>query len=1154
MLQRLAFIFFLVIVEINIVALHTGFCQKPTLAFKHFTVEDGLSHSFVREIHQDSRGFLWLATEGGINKFDGNEFSYYKYDPTNPHGVSHNNVTGITEGPNGDIWFTTWGGGVSILDVQQDRFFKFKLTDSDVDEVGANIVFSSCFDSEGRMWACTFNGLFLIDPINHKVLKHYVHHAGEANSLSSNRVRLAIEDSKGNLWVASLDGGLDYFNVADETFHHQPLDHDGEPVSVVSLCFDDQQRLWVGTWGQGAFMIDSARNIKTYNHNPREDNSLLDDQVWTIALDGERRVWLGTDVGLSIYNEAEDNFYNYKSNPYDPKSMKGTSIKNIYADKEGRMWVGTLDGGLSLFDTSFIDFEHYYNLPNESSLNNNNVTAVLELENGGLLVGTDGGGLNLFDRESKTFRSFTYDVDKPTGIGSNKIKALCEDSKGRIWIGHWAGGLDLFDPNTFEFTHFRYEEGNKLTPNNDNIVVLEEDGKGNIWLGTFGGGVNKFNPETGIFEYFIPSRKPGSISYENIRVLDYYKGKIYLGAENGYLDVVNADDGQLVAGYSLKTKTGDHIAPVCMRRDAQGYLWVGTLGEGLWKLDEQNGGFETFIMGEGSLSNYIYSLEIAGDGTFWMGTNLGICSFSPSTGETNNYGVDRGVQGTQFSRLASATLSGGEMFFGGDNGFNIFRPEEIDPIKDTSPLVFTRFEVFNKLVDVSKDSPLKQNLQEVEKITLTHEKSLFSLTYASLNYSAPKSVKYCYRMLGFVDESWQYVGQERKATYSNLPPKTYTFEVGVYEDENNVLASKKMIIEILPPWWGTIWFRLLVVLLVTGGAIGYYFVRVNLLRKRNKELEHIVKNRTYELSEKNSEIAAQNEELHTQQEELSLQNEELTATLDQLKKAQSQLVQSEKMASLGLLTAGIAHEINNPVNFIKSGITGLQFIIEQFVELSQLYAQVTTENVGEKLVEIETMKKKLKFDELMTKGLKITTHITTGANRTAEIVKGLRSFSRSDTNKFAPFNIVEGIENTLLLLNQLIKNKVEIHKDYDNTIEIECVPGQINQILMNLLTNALQAIKEEGEIFINAFIDHNTLCLKIRDTGEGIPKKNLPNIFDPFFTTKDVGQGTGLGLSIVMGIIEGHQGRIEVESHLGEGTTFVVSLPLVQHKLAKQVG
>jgi len=304
-----------------------------------------------------------------------------------------------------------------------------------------------------------------------------------------------------------------------------------------------------------------------------------------------------------------------------------------------------------------------------------------------------------------------------------------------------------------------------------------------------------------------------------------------------------------------------------------------------------------------------------------------------------------------------------------------------------------------------------------------------------------------------------------------------------------------------------------------------------------KELEKLKENLQRE-------VDRQTQELQTQQEELFSQNEQLMMTLDQLKNTQVHLVNSEKMASLGQLTAGIAHEINNPVSYISASIEGLQISMEDMLEIIQNYEEITPENTQQKLVEIEELKEEIDYEEVLEGLTELTKNISTGAKRTAEIVKGLRHFSRLDEGALKLADIHEGLDSTLLLLKNKTKNHIKIVRQYDRSIsEVECFPGQLNQVFMNILSNAIQAIENEGKIYINTQKEGETVEIRVRDTGKGIPPHLKEKIFEPFFTTKDVGEGTGLGLSISYGIIERHNGTIVVESELQKGTEFMISLP-----------
>lgn len=281
----------------------------------------------------------------------------------------------------------------------------------------------------------------------------------------------------------------------------------------------------------------------------------------------------------------------------------------------------------------------------------------------------------------------------------------------------------------------------------------------------------------------------------------------------------------------------------------------------------------------------------------------------------------------------------------------------------------------------------------------------------------------------------------------------------------------------------------------------------------------------------------------------------LSNALTKLKHTQSQLIDSEKMASLGELSAGIAHEINNPVNFIYSGVDSLKVNFTEILEVIELYGNVTKENFEEQIAEISELKEDIGFHDNVEETIELIESIESGAARTAEIVRGLKIFSRTDMDSLSLFDIHQSLDSSLILLRKQYKDRIEIVKEYGHFPKIECYPGKLNQVFMNLLSNGIQAISGNGKIFIKTKLiskhNNNFVEIKIRDTGKGIPEKIRKRIFEPFFTTKPVGKGTGLGLSISLGIIEKHSGTIDLVTKEGEGTQFTITLPLTQPKKKK---
>ncbi len=307
------------------------------------------------------------------------------------------------------------------------------------------------------------------------------------------------------------------------------------------------------------------------------------------------------------------------------------------------------------------------------------------------------------------------------------------------------------------------------------------------------------------------------------------------------------------------------------------------------------------------------------------------------------------------------------------------------------------------------------------------------------------------------------------------------------------------------------------------------------------------------IKDQEEEILKLREELVSTTVDMQKQKRELELTVENLKLAQSQLIQSEKMASVGVLTAGIAHELNNPINFMSGNVHPLQQDMEEVFALLEKYDQTITKNdLGGHFTEVDELKEEMDFSYLVQEIYSLLKGIEEGANRSSEIIKGLRSFSRLDDEASQIYDIHEGIDSSLVLLhNKIIDKKILVRKDYGDFEGVECFPSKLNQVIMNILTNSLQAMEAgSGELFIQTVSSAIGIKIIIKDNGKGMPPEVKEHIFDPFFTTKKVGQGTGLGLSISYGIIEKHNGNIDVISEPGKGTEFIISLPRSQSDLS----
>lgn len=341
-----------------------------------------------------------------------------------------------------------------------------------------------------------------------------------------------------------------------------------------------------------------------------------------------------------------------------------------------------------------------------------------------------------------------------------------------------------------------------------------------------------------------------------------------------------------------------------------------------------------------------------------------------------------------------------------------------------------------------------------------------------------------------------------------------------------------------------LWISLVSLLLILGLAF-FVYKAYRIKKEANREIYR----QKEEILAQAEELQQANEETTAANEALEHQKEELTSTLENLKKTQSQLIQSAKMASLGQLTAGVAHELNNPINFINGNVSPLKRDINEVYQILESYESLVKKNKLEKeFKDVEALKEELNYEFLIEEINKLLEGINEGANRTSNIVIGLRSFSRLDEDEFKQVDIHEVIESTLTVLHNKIKNRITINKNYGDVGLIECLPTKINQVFMNILSNGIQAIEGEGEIAITTTKKNGSIQVSFKDNGQGMTDEVKKHIFEPFYTTKDVGKGTGLGLSISFGIVENHNGEIRVESDVNMGSEFIVTLPKEQKR------
>lgn len=853
----------------------------PTpLRFERLSLDAGLSQNAVFPILQDSRGLMWFGTQDGLNRYDGYTFTVYRHEPDNPNSLSHSSILALAEDASGMLWIGTWGGGLNRLDPATGQFTHYRYNPADPAGLSHDLVAALYADKNGLLWMGTMGGgLDRLDPATGK-FEHFKHNPADPASLSSDYISTIFEDAAGSLWIGTggynVEGnGLNRFDQntgAFEHFQHNPndpatlsgntisaIDQDAagmlwigaggyglpgnglnrldpktgqitrfsanpdNPASlnsndVVSVKVDSTGGLWVGTWGGGLNRMartDVPGEFVQYRHNPLDDTSLSADIIWSIFEDRSGVLWIGTiNGGLNKLNPQVQRFRHYRHDPDNPASLGFNVIGPFYEDSRGGLWIGTWGGGLDFFDRATGQFTHYRHNPDDpASLAEDTVTRIYEDETGALWVGCM-DGLNRLDPATGKFTHFRHDPNNPDSLAHNSAFGIIGAGAGRLWLGTM-DGLDLFDPATGRATHYRHNPDDPASLINNQVVELYYDSTGVLWIGTWGGGMSRLDP--------------GNYPAEPARFINY---------RHHPADTTSLSDDNVWAIYE----------------DSAGTLWVGTQA-GLNKLDRQKQTFTHYWAADGLPNNTIIGIieEInPANGALWFSTNHGLSRFDPATETFRNYDAQDGLQSNEFNSSAAYRAKNGDLFFGGINGFNVFRPEQIQDNPAPPPMVVTRFSVFNQ--------PISADLSGKTPIELSYRENFISFEFAALDYHAPKKNQYAYKLEGF-DPDWVEAGARRYAGYTNLPGGNYVFKVkgsnndGVWNETGVAIPLK-----IMPPLWATWWFKGSLVLLFLAVTGGVYSWRIFNIKKQNAALERVVTERTTELRRAQAELAKRAEE------------------------------------------------------------------------------------------------------------------------------------------------------------------------------------------------------------------------------------------------------------------------------------------------------
>ena len=800
-------------------ALHAAINPAPDAArFLHLTVEHGLSQNTVRDILQDRHGFLWFATEEGLNRYDGYEFVQFKHQHGQSASLPNDTVTALHEDRQGRLWVGT-RAGLSLYEAESESF-RPRLRVQE--EVMAIIE-----DRHGCLWIGTAGeGLFRFDEGATTPVRYT---AGTGpRDLADNTIYALLEDRQGDIWIGTFGGGVDRLDPKHERVTHHRHDP-RQPGTVIhneiwSLTEDALGQIWVGTNGAGVSVLDaSRRTFRHYQYDARNPKSLQDDLVASLYVDSDGSVWLGTDRGgLNRYVREDDGFVAYKHSAQNPDSIGWNAVRAIYEDRQGNLWVSTFAAGLNWLRRNANPFR-YHRGPGVAG---GSVSSFLQDRDDTLWIGGQGRVLR-FDPQGEHFRSYP--------LGSAAVLTLHQDRRGRIWAGTWGQGLLRFDVEQGRLTPFRNPLENPNTREDEQLWDIHEDEQGALWLAT-DDGVFRLDPDSGRGVHFKHDESdPKSLGHDKARAFQRDdSGNLWIATLGGGLSVLNPD-GRTFTRYrhdasDARTLSNDWV--ISLHRDRKGRLWAGTFGGGLNLFDAATGKFTVYGAEAGIPSNTVYAMLEDDRGRLWLSTNRGLCRFDPAARSSETFDTTNGLQNLQFNLGAGLMTRDGTMFFGSWNGFYSFDPDRVTPDPRVPPLAFTSLKILNRTAKTAAA------LATTDEIRLRHDEKMIAVEFVVLDYTFPRRNSYQYRLEGF-NNDWILVDNNRRdVSFTNLDPGSYVLHVkgsnsdGVWDDKGRSLR-----IVVSPPFWATWWFRTVTVVSFFGTILSLHLYRIRLHERREQELQ-----------------------------------------------------------------------------------------------------------------------------------------------------------------------------------------------------------------------------------------------------------------------------------------------------------------------------
>lgn len=860
--------FIIVFLLFTACCIFSGWSQSQPIKFERIGPEQGLPQSSVNVIVQDSVGFLWLGTPDGLYKYDGYTFTALRHKATDSNTLSDNNILTLFMGSKNVMWIGTAGGGLNSYHLDENRITRYPVGIDNPKGISNITVRGIAEDKDGKIWVSTNRGINRLDPKTGDV-KKYFHDPNNPHSLPTNDYRPIYYDKHNNIWIGTEDAtGLVRISVSDETIvTYRVNEKDKYAIKSNSIrAFAENKfgSLFIGSDGGGLMtydhILDRFSSVKFVSESSEKPNI---GRILSLCPDSSGNLWIGTiGGGAAYYNISTDLVESHTNSPNNPASISNNRVAAILESRSKIMWFGTWGGGISKYSFQRERFSAIRNDPqNPNSLNENTIRTILQTDDNLIWLGTIGGGLNLYDRKAKKFHHYKNDPNNPHSLPLNDVSALYQIDQNTLLVGTWRGGLCVFDRLTNQFFTYKNIPEDSTSISDDRVQKIVRSKSGKFWIGTENG-LNEFDLSTGKFKkYFSDPTANKGLSDNRIQtIVTDSKDNLWIGTWNG-LNYFDTKSGKFLTIKSdpYKSEMLSNNSIVSLYQENDSILWIGTYGGGLNKLLVNASDIaksyvtKTYTVENGLSANSIFGILEDDERNLWMSTTKGLSKFNKIHEEFRNYDVLDGLQSNEFYWGAYHKLKNGDMVFGGLNGFNIFTPSKIVDNLHIPNIVITSLKQFDREV------PVTTALHHLTNIELFYPQNFFTIEFSALDYVNPVKNKYAYKLVGF-NADWVHPGTDRSATYTNLSGGTYYFKIkgsnsdGIWNESGITLT-----ITVHPPFWETWWFRLLGIVVITGGISLLYFFRIRVVEKQKMTLELQVKERTVELQQKKDQVELINE-------------------------------------------------------------------------------------------------------------------------------------------------------------------------------------------------------------------------------------------------------------------------------------------------------